>query len=205
MRNSKTDSDKKKQTIKYYQQNAEEWARTHHGYEKDSYWYQEIQQFNHLLPEGKVLEIGCGPGRDAEVLIDLGYDYTGIDPSLGLLKIARKRNPKAEFIKMAIEDLDFSDQKFDGFFTAATLLHIPKKEVNYALKKIKAQIKPGGVGFISLKQGIGEEEDPKTGRWFSYYSEKEFQKILEVNGYTVLDTKIRPEQKTTWLCFWVKT
>jgi len=192
------------QTIKYYDKHAEEWATTHGGYEENSYWEKEMQRFYQLLPKGKILEIGSGAGNDASALIKMGYEYTGIDASSGLIEIAKKRNPKAIFIKMDVCNLDFPEGYFDGFWTAATLIHIPKSKINIALKQINRATKVGGIGFISMKKGKGEKRDPATGRWFAYYSESEFLEVLKRNGFEVIETCIRSEEKDTWLVFYVR-
>ena len=163
-----------------------------------------MARFKELLPRGKVLEIGSGAGKDASALISLGYDYTGTDASEGLLNIAQKRNPMAKFYKMAVHDLSFPDQEFDGFWTAATLLHIPKAGVGEALKSIGRVVKSGGIGFISMKAGAGEREDASTGRWFAYYSQDGFHKILEENGYSVIQEDTRKGEKDWWLVYFVK-
>lgn len=195
-----------KKTIDYYDREAEGWVSKHGGSEGKSYWKAEMERFHELLPSGKILEIGSGAGKDAAELIALGYDYTGTDASYGLLKIAREKNPAARFIHKSAGDLDFHEGSYDGFWTAATLLHIPKGTINQVLTTIKKQIKPGGIGFISVKQGEGEKLDEPTGRWFAYYNQGEFTDVLKRNGYEVLESRIRPtEGKTTWLIFYVKS
>lgn len=197
-------TNKEKQTVGYYDTKAETWATAHHGDEDVSYWQNEMERFHELLPKGRILEIGSGSGKDASALIALGYDYTGTDASEGLLKVAQKRNPEAILKLVAVHDLDFPEHEFDGFWTAATLLHIPKDRIDEALQKIKSQVKLGGVGFITMKAGSGEREDPETGRWFAYYSKEEFQKTLEKNDFQIIEVKTRKGEKDWWLCFWVK-
>lgn len=146
-------TDKEKRTVDYYDQEAESWASAHGGNESESYWKEEMEKFHQLLPSGKVLEIGSGAGKDAAALIALGYDYTGADASEGLINVAQRRNPQARFKKVSVRELDFPAHEFDGFWTTATLLHTPKDKIDEALRKIKLQVKPNGVGFISMKQG----------------------------------------------------
>lgn len=197
-------TDKEDKTIGYYDREANGWVTAHHGDETESYWKNEMTRFHELLPKGKVLEIGSGSGKDASSLIRLGYEYTGTDASGGLLKIAQERNPEAEFKKISVYDLDYPQQSFDGFWTAATLLHIPKDRIDETLQRIKTQVKPGGVGFITLKAGAGERPDSETGRWFSYYSKEEFGEVLKRNSYEVIEEATRKGEKDWWLCFWVK-
>jgi ubiquinone/menaquinone biosynthesis C-methylase UbiE len=196
--------DKEDVTINYYDREAENWASAHHGNEEESYWKEEMERFHQLLPKGRVLEIGSGAGKDASALIRMGYEYVGTDASEGLLKVAQRRNPEASFKKVSVYDLDFPARSFDGFWTAATLLHIPKKRIDEALQRIKSQIKPDGVGFITVKAGAGERPDPETGRLFSYYSQKGFKRVLERNNFEVVEESTRKGQKDWWLCYWVR-
>lgn len=196
--------DKKLQTINYYDTHAREWSNAHHGDEQTSYWEDEMNKFHKFLPSGKVLEIGCGSGKDASNIIRLGYDYVGTDPSKGLLEIAQKRNPGTSFRNKSVQGLDFEENEFDGFWTAATLLHIPKDEIDDALQSIIRVVRNGGIGFISLKAGEGEREDAETERWFSYYSGEEFTKILEKNRLKVIEFGTKKGEKDFWLVFLVK-
>ena len=196
--------DKKTQTIGYYDTHAIEWSNIHHGDEQESYWKVEMDMFHKFLPCGKVLEVGSGSGKDASALLRLGYDYVGTDASKGLLEIAQKRNPNTIFRCVAVQDLDFEENEFDGFWTAATLLHMPKNEIDDALKNIVRVVKPNGVGFISVKAGAGERKDVETGRWFSYYSSDGFKEILERNKLRVIESRTKKGEKDFWLVFFVK-
>lgn len=191
-------------TVNYYDQHAEEWAQAKRGYEEGSYWGKEMQMFKRLLPSGKILEIGSGTGKDAKVLIRLGYEYIGIDASIGMLDIAKKRNPGANLQRMSALNLEFPDNHFDGFWTAATLLHIPKDSVGKVLENIAKVVKPNGTGFISMKEGGKEAEDKETGRGFSYYSRQEFENLLKESGFEVIEYKSKSGEKDFWMIFFVK-
>lgn len=196
-------------TVKTYNTNAKVWAKKH---STPAYWAEEMATFKKFLPKGKILEIGAGGGRDAQELIKLSYDYVGIDVAEKLLAEAQKFNPNATFLHQTIYDLDFPKNSFDGFWTSATLLHIPKSRIKTALGKIHAVIKSGGIGFISIKQGKGEkieQDEPQLPgdrrRLFAFYSQGEFKKILENNGYQVIESRIKPiSERTTWLIYFVK-
>ncbi len=196
-------TDKEQKTVAYYDRSGEEWAAAHAS--ESSWWLAEMQKFRAMLPSGKVLEIGSGAGKDAQALIQMGYQYVGTDASKGLIKLAQKRNTDAKFENKSVFDLDYPENFFDGFWTAATLLHIPKNKVDEALKSIRRVVKQGGVGFVSMKQGEGEREDTTTGRWFSYYSQDEFAGVLERNAFQVRSAEIRQGEKDTWLVFYTVT
>lgn len=200
---------KTQKTINYYNQSADDWFATYGGdYDEKSFYHKYLNNFHQLLPSGKILEIGSGIGTDAKSLINFGYDYTGIDASSELLKIAQDRNPNGKFLCQSIQELDFPPNTFDGFWTAAILLHVSKNEIDIALQKIKSVCKKSAVGFISLKEGVGENEDSKSGRWFAYYQADEFTIILQKNGFEVIKTdrlKDPRPNKPDWLIFFVRT
>lgn len=193
-------------TVKYYDENADEWALAHRANDPSLYWEDKMKRFNELLPRGKILEIGSGSGKDASYLIKFGYKYTGTDASKGLLSIASAKNPNATFKNIPVQQLSdkFSPNTFDGFWTTATLLHVPKDQIDLALKNIHKVVKDGGIGFITIKEGKGERED-ETGRLFSYYTRQEFSQILKSNGFEVLEFDRKPvTEKTIWLIYFVR-
>ncbi len=194
-------------TKQSYDKLAKQWSDAHLT---PGYWEEEIVIFNQFLPKGKLLEVGCGGGRDARELIKLGYSYVGTDISKGLLNEARKNNPGAEFKQVSLYDLDFPD-KFDGFWCAAVLLHIPKKRIVEALIAIKRNLKPGAVGFIAVKQGKGEKLEvidriSSDKRFFALWQTDELKTVLIANGFKILHPgRLKKSYKTTWLTFHVSS
>ena len=195
------------ETIQSYDKYGKQWAASHLDFD---FWAPELRGFKKYLPEGRVLEIGSGGGRDARELIKAGYEYTGTDISKGLLEAAKKYNLGAKFLLKSVYDLDFPKDYFDGFWACAVLLHIPKSRIDKALRQLYRITKPRGVGFISVKKGKGEKitiEPPPDGkRFFAYYSLKEFETILLKNNFKILFSKERKKtEKTTWLIYFVRT
>ena len=190
-----------------YNRIAEKWTREHNT---PDYWKEELGVFSRLLPKGKILDVGCGPGRHYELFQQGGYDYMGVDYSKGLLAIARAEFPKAKFIEGNILDLPFQENEFDGFWAAASLLHIPKEKIPKALENIQKVVKPGGIGFVSLKKGEGEkvvvdEDDAEDQRFFAYWQKEEFQNVLGKSGFQVVNFfEHHASEKTTWLAFFVR-
>lgn len=200
--------DKKElKTIEYYDKNAQEWVSSRKE-GKPSFWLNDIGTFYQLLPCGSILEVGVGGAKEAMLLIEKGYDYIGVDASEGMLAIAHKTLPAAKFVHATVYDLPFDNNVFDGFWTAATLLHIPKRRIDEALKSIHRVVKTGGIGFISLKKGEVEALDDKpTDRWFSYYEEDEFKQILLKNGFEIIkgNAKYQESAACWWLTFFVRS
>lgn len=196
-----------KVTIDTYDRHAVAWIDNH---QTPGFYDNEIAHFKQLLPTGKVLEIGSGGGRDAKDLIAAGYDYVGTDISVGLLKQARLSNPGTTFQKVSVYDLDF-DEPFDGFWCSAVLLHIPRNRIGDALSAIHRNMKPGAIGFITIKEGEGEELEPdnRSGqgskRYFVYWSDADFTQKLDQNGFEVLERGYRPlSPRSKWLTYFVK-
>ncbi|MBI2598308.1 MAG: class I SAM-dependent methyltransferase, partial [Candidatus Diapherotrites archaeon] len=64
----------------------------------------------------KILDIGCGPGRDAKYFSEQGLDVTGIDLTSNFVKMASKNVPNATFKHMDMRSLDFPEDTFDGIW-----------------------------------------------------------------------------------------
>lgn len=196
-------TDEEEQTKQSYNNSAHKWSEAHLN---KGYWQKQIAKFHQLLPKGEIIEIGCGGGRDARELVEMGYKYTGTDISAGLLKEARKNVPGQKFYEQSVYELSFP-KKFDGFWACAVLLHIPKSRISEALRSIKSVIKPGAIGFISIKNGDEEGlygEKPAQ-RFFAFWKKDEFSKVLAKNGFEVVDYIHDPRSPTDdWLCFFVK-
>ncbi len=197
--------DYQKATKKYYNDNAQVWAKSK-GHSSDSFYKDELNIFFELAKEGSVLEIGIGDGKDAEELATK-YNYTGIDISEGMVKFAKEKHKNLNFIQGNVTDLPFEDDAFNHFFTAATLLHITREDMPKALGEIKRVVMDEGIGFISLKKGKGEEfRAEENDRLFSYFTIEEFSKILQENGFEVLKTLEKLDgrpNKPNWIEFFV--
>lgn len=201
---------------------AETYDKIAKDYSKANYqtfWKKEFPVFKKMLKGRKVVDLGCGAGRDAEVFVKNKFDYLGTDISKGMIAIAKKRVPKGQFLVMDLYKLKLPKESFDGFWAAASLLHIPKSRAGKVLGSIRELLKKNGVGFISLKQKKHLEEGVITQnilsgkvmirpikRFFAFYTKAEFKKILERSGFRLIKFTIKywKPDDTTWLCFFVK-
>lgn len=141
------------ETLNTYQTIAEGWTA---GLRKD-FWEKEYAKFSQLLPKGKVIDIGCGSGRESLWFTGHKYEYVGIDFSSAMVEIAKKANPKATFEVKSFYDLDFPLDSFDGFWASCSLVHAPREKVAKVLEEIRNIVKPGGIGFVAVKEGKGEQ------------------------------------------------
>jgi len=102
----------------------------------------------------KVLDLGCGNGRMAE-LIENKKNYLGIDFSAKLLKIAHKSYPRAHFLlgditKPKLWSKITQKSKFNLILCIATLHHIPKEKQNFVLEHIYNSIGKNGRFVLSV-------------------------------------------------------
>lgn len=121
----------------------------------------------------RVVEIGCGDGRDAEEILKRVDYYEGFDPSGGMLEIARKRSPHASFVQADALSYVYPEN-VDVIFAFASLLHVDKKGVESVLKKASQSLRIGGIFYISLKERpeyTAEVQNDEYGeRMFYYYN-----------------------------------
>ncbi len=203
-------ADPKQQTFETYEKIADGYSKSNF----DPFWVKEFETYTSLVPGKKILDIGSGAGRDAVVFTNAGFEYTGIDASPAMLAVAKERAPKGEYKVMDFYHLEFPGATFDGFWAAASFLHVPKVDVSKLLLEAKRVIKAGGVGFISLKErnGMSEgviEEDRYGGiaRYFAFYEKGEFEKYIQEAGFGLVGKAEYHEddsRKTVWLGFFVK-
>ena len=202
--------EQEQETIKTYDRYAAEWAHEHSNRRAVGLGG-VVEELQKVLPGGKILEVGAGGGSDGALLKEAGYAYVGTDASAGMVKAARETNPDLQFEQRSVYDLQGFSGQFDGFWASAVLLHIPKERIDEALQNIAAVVKPGGYGFISMKDGdrtefeqrekLGRQED----RLFVYWPKEAFEKTLARNGFKVVWYEYQPmSERTNWHLFIVQ-
>jgi SAM-dependent methyltransferase len=118
-----------------------------------------------LLPPGaRILELGCGGGRDAEAMIAAGFDVDATDGSPALAAEAERRLGRPVRI-MRFDELA-ADQAYDAVWAAACLLHVARAGLPGVLARIHRALKPSGLHFASYKASGAEGRD-RFGRLFN--------------------------------------
>ncbi|MFH0749977.1 MAG: methyltransferase domain-containing protein [Candidatus Gottesmanbacteria bacterium] len=151
------------------------------------------KHFASLLPRsGKILDAGCAAGRDSAYFAEHGFKVTGIDISEKLLELARVVVPGAKFYSADIRHLSFEKAMFDGIWACASIHHIKHNELPKVFTEFFAILKPGGMLYVHVKKGEGEEyldepSIPGRKRFYSLFSKEKLKKYCEDAGFTVLE------------------
>lgn len=188
-----------KKTIQTYEKAAFDYYKTHSNIHRLK---NLLNFFIKNIKGKKVLDVGCGPGRDAKYFFEHGLKVVGIDLASNFIKIASSNVPKAKFIQMDMRHLNFPDNIFDGIWAHASFSHIPKKDALKALHGFKRVLKDNGILYISIKIGRGEKFD--GGRFFALYSEDEFKSLLRARNFKILKTSRSRIKKEKWLYIFAK-
>lgn len=137
----------------------------------------------------RILDAGCGPGRDSKWLRERGFQVVGVDLSSGMLAEARRRAPDVDFRQADLRRLDFPNDYFDGIWCSASLLHLPRADVPGVLVSFRRFLGHGHL-YVSVKLGQGEEVEeaaygPGNPRFYTYFSRHEMELYLERAGFEV--------------------
>ena len=136
-------------TIRYYDENAPSVF--------DRQWSAAdgiARYFSVSFPAGaRVLDVGCGAGRDLIRLLDAGYDAHGVEPSESLRRFAAKEEPRlaGRVGPGQLPDLGTAaPPTWDGVLCSAVLMHIPPSEMFDSLFTLRSLLKPSGRLLLSI-------------------------------------------------------
>ena len=160
-----------KSTLEYYNSKAKDFVSG-----TVDVAFTEIQDiFLEYIPVGgRILDFGCGSGRDIKYFTSKGYDVDAIDGSEELCKIASEYTG-IQVKQMLFEELD-EVELYDGVWACASILHVDKKQLLEVMKKMASATKKGGVVYSSFK--YGDFEGVRNGRFFTYLTEESFGELL---------------------------
>jgi SAM-dependent methyltransferase len=127
-----------------------------------------------LEPGARILDAGCGSGRDLKAFSERGYQVVGLDASEAMVRLAREHTNQ-QVHHLAFQEVTWS-QEFDGIWACASLLHVPWRELPEVLERLACALRSGGVLYVSFKHGHGEREH--DGRRFTYLDEPRLRALL---------------------------
>ena len=149
----------------------------------------------------KILDLGCGPGRDLKAFAALGHVPIGLDGANSFVEMAR-RETGCEVWHQDFLELDLPTAMFDGVFANASLQHVPSAQLARVLGELQATLKPQGVLFSSIPRGANEE-GWNRGRYSAYHDLETWQRYLTNAGFAELEHYYRPaglpREQQPWL------
>ncbi len=162
-----------------------------------------IDKFEKYIKGKKVLDLGCGPGQHAYIFADRNFSVTGLDYSEEMIRQAKLFKNSSNKPIFRVGDMRklskyFAENTFDAIWAAASLLHIPKKDIDLVLSEIHKITKKNSPILITLKQGdtveMAKESHLKNVeiiREFILWEKDEFiQKALK-HGLEIVDFSTR--------------
>jgi SAM-dependent methyltransferase len=145
-----------------------------------------------LPPLAKILDAGCGSGRDSKYFLGAGHEVTAFDASSSIAQLA------SDYIGSPVEVMTFQEMKysssFHGIWACASLLHVSTRELPDVFDRLRRALVGDGVLYASFKYGMGEHE--RNGRMFTNMNELALSDLIDrVGGFSEIKTWITGDQR----------
>ncbi len=202
-----------KPTLNYYSTKAGEVAERYEA-AKNSLSARFISSFEQ---GGRILDIGCGSGRDLADLGRQGFQPFGIDGTAEFVRLAQELHPelRGRVAHGLLPDFPVPfGGEFDGVLCSAVLMHIDTTELFNSVLTIKRCLKVNGRLLISIpghRPDTGDDERDAHGRLFKAYQPGYLRLVFERLGFTLIEQWTNPDSmnrpEIEWICllFQLKT
>lgn len=114
-------------------------------------------------PGAMVADLGCGPGHVTAFLAARGARAVGIDLSPGMVELARRLHPEAEFRVGDLVSLPAADGEFAAAVALYSLIHLPEDELGAALGEMRRVLRPGAPLLVAFH--VGSEVRHRSEWW----------------------------------------
>ena len=170
--NARNETIKSTTTLDYYNKNAKKFIS---GTISVDFGTIQNRFLDKLHPGAKILDYGCGSGRDTKYFLEQGCKVTAIDGSQKLCKLASEYTG-IQVKHMLFQDLD-EKEAYDGIWACSSILHVPANELQDIIKKMANALRAHGIIYTSFKYGTFEGE--RNGRYFTDMTEETFAKLIQ--------------------------
>ncbi len=196
---TKLPSDYKVPTISYYDSHAAEFCENTASMDMSELY---APFFLEIPAGGRILDAGCGSGRDSLAFLKKGYQVVSIDASAQMVNATTKLTGQ-EAKLLQFDALEF-DSEFDGIWACASLLHVARRDLNPILTRLTKALKPNAVLYLSFK--YGDCERIEAGRFFNDLNEMLLRTSLAnhpqlelVRVWTTDDVRTDRRGRQSWL------
>ena len=159
-------------TLDYYDKNARQFAEETRN--ADLHKIQE-RFLSYLDAGARILDFGCGSGRDTRYFLEKGFQVEAVDGSGELCRLAEAYTG-VPVRNMQFQELDVSDV-YDGIWACASVLHLKKEQLPEVFRRLSAAARENAAVYMSFKYGSFEGE--RNGRYYTDFDEKSFQNFME--------------------------
>ncbi|MEV0718263.1 class I SAM-dependent methyltransferase [Asanoa sp. NPDC050611] len=174
------------ETQRTYDHISTEYARR--NADTDTRLLRDLDTLGEEVPVGgRVVDVGCGPGREVDLLRGRGFQVVGLDLSLGQLRAGGLR----AVAQADMRRLPVRTASVDAVWCQAALLHLPRAAVPTVLGEFARVVRGGGALFLALAEGDGadwevaENYGSDLRRWFTYHREADVTALLAAAGFAV--------------------
>jgi SAM-dependent methyltransferase len=144
-------------------------------------------------PPLRILDLGCGPGRDLAAFAALGHEPVGLDGSARFCEMARTHSG-CEVLHQDMLGLALPVSTFHGVFANASLFHVPTQELPRVLRELRLALRPRGVLFASNPRG-DDREGWNGPRYGAYHDLPRWRALVTACGFEELEHYYRPPGK----------
>lgn len=138
----------------------------------------------------RILDFGCGPGRDLIAFAAQGHTPVGLDGSARFCEMAREHSG-CEVLHQDMLALDLPPSSFHGVFANASLFHAPTQELPRVLRDLWQTLRPRGVLFSSNPRG-DNREGWQGERYGAYHDLPQWRALVTACGFEELEHYYRP-------------
>lgn len=168
-------------TLDYYQRNAKDFFSQTINVDMQNV-YQPFLEYlpkPHLANQQKILDVGCGSGRDSVFFANQGFEVVAIDGSQNVIDLAKQTDTRIDWQCLRFHEIAKQSwqNQFTGIWACASLLHVPFDDLPKILNDLLSCLRPTGILYASFKYGNGERK--KEGRFFCDMNEHGWQLIGE--------------------------
>lgn len=164
-------------TLDYYQRNAKEFFSQTINIDMQNV-YQPFLEYlpkTQLSNQQKILDVGCGSGRDSVFFANQGFEVVAIDGSKSLIELAQQTDTRIDWQCLRFDEIAKQSwqNQFTGIWACASLLHVAFDDLPKILNDLLSCLRPTGILYASFKYGNRERE--KEGRFFCDINEQRWR------------------------------
>ena len=167
---------------------ADSWSKQWIAPMEEWQWDERLS-FAQCVDNGLILDLGCGPGRDTGIFNGLGLSCVGLDFSEQMLRLAKENQGQTICADMTM--LPFRSGTFNGIWSCSAMKYLMPKAMLASLKEVRRVLRNGGVFWLGLDEGQGENIEDREDMKLSLqlHTEESIRPHLKNLGFKIIEIK----------------